>query len=34
MKILVAGATGLVGGEVARLLKERGHNDDQFYPRE
>jgi len=25
MKILVAGASGLLGGEVVRLLKERGH---------
>jgi uncharacterized protein YbjT (DUF2867 family) len=25
MKILVAGASGLIGGEVVRLLKERGH---------
>ncbi|HKQ79109.1 MAG TPA: NmrA family NAD(P)-binding protein [Blastocatellia bacterium] len=25
MKILVAGASGLIGGEVARLLKERRH---------
>lgn len=25
MKILVAGASGLIGGEVVHLLKERGH---------